>query len=115
MDYLKPLRRKFGVVTLLLLSVFFVAWIRSHFAKDEYEHRINRLESWTIYNAPNGIHFVTTKTDVLPDGQVALGGTSVKLPYLFVLMPLMFLSGWLLLSKPRLGKAPTGSPPGTEL
>ena len=41
-DYFKPLRRKIGVVTLLLACVFMAGWVRSQTIKDEFT--INRIE-----------------------------------------------------------------------
>lgn len=103
-SYFKPLRRKIGLISLALACVFSGAWVRSCLYEDEIHI--------------NGRHFISSggffgETTIL--GTLNENGDPVNLlpiwliPYAMVVIPLLLLSAWLLLSKPRV-KPPATTP-----
>lgn len=125
-SYFKPLRRKIGVVTLVVACVFMAGWVRSQFAYD------------TVYNVIDGNTFLISCPTGFGGGTlgVQLPASSPKFqwltstdsetlkckghlatPFAFrhvqeksvvviiryytIVIPLTALSSWLLLSRPR--------------
>ena len=130
MGYLKPLRRKFGVLTLVLACVFAVVWVRSLSVSDRvgfyatrywaasadgrfavgaahgaifYPPLIGRHIYWNSHKIPPGAGYFPNPdwTWYVIDGASGLGTWRVSSPFSTFLIPLMLLSAWLLLSKPR--------------
>lgn len=107
MIYFNPLRRKIGLLTLVMACMFICVWGRSQIAetrlflwrsqKTHIRHELS-LREWGIVveqwvrNMPTGC-----------DNQVGERG----LPHFSIIPPLTLLSAWLLLSKPRVNSAPT--------
>lgn len=94
--YFKPLRRKIGVLTLLLACVLAAGWVRSYIDDDEFDangrHYINS----------QGFFGETTRLGTLNENGDPVNLVPIWLiPYGMVVVPLILLSGWLLHSKPR--------------
>lgn len=102
MKYFKPLRRKIGVVTLLLACVFVAAWVRSYDEESAngvefpfYDDRYNLLL------LPEGIVLGKFVLELEENQQVLVLHDFFVIPHWTIVIPLTLLSAWLLLSKPR--------------
>lgn len=100
-SYFKSLRRKFGVVTLVIACVLAAGWVRSFYIFDVYTQ-----SQETVFASDKGGFGAYTPTSV----KVTANGTTAFLrelkqrwsvPYWSVVVPLTLLTTWLLLSKPR--------------
>ena len=123
--YFKPLRRKIGVVTLVIACVFAMGWVRSRLIVDHYCCELSKPISgidcfafrshagelgWTDLTMFHG--YVTKgwssyerNFQRLSDEEYMLAFVTV--PYWSIVTPLTLLSAGLLLSKPRAKSAPT--------
>lgn len=107
--YFKPLRRKIGVVTLLLACVFAAGWITSLEASGKYLLRLNGIflafESsrgalgWQTFQARPETLFGENWNSPNVHMSRSLGFNMI--PYWSIVLPLTLLSAWLLLSIPR--------------
>ena len=106
-DYFKPLRRKIGVVTLVLACVFAAMWVRSGRIQDVVRFGPGgrecivvsfdgRFSIWVGAAGPNRKALWMSLDPVVSD---PFFGPQV--PYFFLVIPLAAISAWLLLSKPR--------------
>lgn len=125
-NYFKPLRRKFGVVTLLVACLFAAAWVRGLTTADQFAARISKdALFWMISNngwfgcvvvlepkvgAENGSFQHWTDPNSSADrSQGPFDGApynwdwesypNLILPNSTIVIPLTLLSIWLLLSK----------------
>lgn len=113
--YFKPLRRKIGVLTLVLACVFAIGWIdsltqfRSLYFVDWKRSVIWQALSRDAKLAVEGKRFDHTNSPTFlynngpVETHVDLGGV----PYSSIVIPLTLLSAYLLLSKPRSKRLPT--------
>lgn len=117
MSYYKPIRRKFGVATLLMACAFASGWIRSVSTYDAFAmpfnfgiaswdrgHLIGRIQPMPIRPLIYGqqdppetgwplILTAATTFEFVPP--------VMTIRYQWIVLPLTLLSAWLLLSKPR--------------
>lgn len=94
--YFKPLRRKFGVVTLGLACVLATCWIIS---RDWHTEFVPMMQ---VELMNSGIH-VNVWTDRVLWGELMIppsNRTEMTIPYWSIVIPLTLLSALLLLSKP---------------
>ena len=118
---LRSPRRKAGVVTLVMASVFAMAWVRSWTTRDwvilyvddhfvELSTSIDRMSIQTWFDAhdpppTNPIDFgssgrrVGAGLPVLEPLELGRVPPPIDIPYWSIVLPLTRLSGWLLLSK----------------
>jgi len=123
--FFKGLRRKLGVLTLMMACLFVAAWGRSHISShllripvgDRIEYRaelarygISLSKHQKIVEAvkPQGEIDITKETDVNKVVEFYVGRSRgynilgrVVVPYWFAIIPLTLLSAGLLLTKPR--------------
>lgn len=130
-EYFKPLRRKLGILTLLIACAMATVWVRSTQSGDMFLNvrspivdliisangELNWLE-WDQgkVNISNEAEFGMSPTDLLESygttrqvlQEKGFAPREVSIPYWSVVIPLTLLSAWLLLSKRR---EPTVSEP----
>jgi hypothetical protein len=128
-EFFKPLRRKIGVVTLVVACCFLAAWIRSTVVGDSLKLHFGKQRQCGISSQGQSIHFGVT-ADVTDDPpmsnlemtrwpmahmpefykneslkfSISIGDDStwvVIVPHWSIVIPLTLLSAWLLLSKVR--------------
>jgi hypothetical protein len=113
-SYFKPLRRKVGIVALVLACVFTAGWVRSRYYVDwrylQFGDRFCLLRSdrggfscnWTTKPSPSVALFGTQplqQMTILATGPAPRDAFFIY--YAASAIPLTLLSAWLLLSKPR--------------
>ena len=117
-DYFQPLRRKIGVVTLLVACVFAALWIRGFAISDEFNST-----SWTrnsrgisFENGPSFVYHLNRSSGQSERHVVDHNSMRVQIiaetwimeifnvPQWSIAIPLTILSAWLLLSRQRLTK-----------
>lgn len=131
MGYFKPLRRKLGVLTLVIACLFTLGWMRSGFRFDELTFSafgirfdavsaknllclsLNGGEWWRpleLISLPH-IHpkdgddcFEWWKGFVIQHQKAEKYGALYQIPYWTIVIPLTLLSAWLLVSKPEQSK-----------
>ena len=123
-------RRKIGVITLVVDCIFVLTVLRSRWVQDAVGMSITRSTYCDLRSFPGNIFFRIYRSHSyehpfymvsqalgddswqLPDDATVL--LDAQIPYLLIFVTLVYLSGLLLLSKPRTGKVSTESPPKTE-
>lgn len=94
--YFQPLRRKMGVVMLVMAGAFMAAWVRSVVDCDVYTSG-----DWTLISGDG--EFSLEKKEAF--SHVYNVSNPVRhwgpIPYWSIILPLTTLSAWPLLSKPR--------------
>ena len=133
-DYFKPLRRKIGVVTLVVACVFAVGWVRSFSVADTIQLPMEKLTLHAIGSADSCIFWHSNRGHPVEQHKFAwqsielqprwsfwsqwdwsiLGlsrrnwetGGVLAISYYAIVVPLTLVSVWLLLSKPRAKPCP---------
>jgi hypothetical protein len=139
MAYFKPLRRKIGVLMLMMACAFMVGWVRSRNSEQTLSLPISSDAKCYLQSAWSEIRLYKTDEITIDDERflrISKGGWSivdavghedsatylstanaivhtdlVTVPYWSVVIPLTLLSAWLLLSTPRVKKAPETQAP----
>ena len=107
MNYLNPLRRKLGVMTLLMACVFTAGWVKSHFDYGAIKlFVINRDRAVLDTNLSSLNGWLELRFEDASQSRAAsLAWPApifrIRLPYYIIVVPLTLLSAYLLLSKPR--------------
>jgi hypothetical protein len=100
--YFKPLRRKVGVVTLVMACVFAAGWVRSY-----SEELVNGIEfpfydnRYNLVVIPEGIVLGTLVLQGEENQPELVFDDFFEIPHWLIVVPLTLLSAWLLLSKVR--------------
>ena len=90
--YFKPLRRKIGVLTLVLACVLMAGWVRSLSIQDK--------ELFNIDSLRNAI--ISSQGSIAWERWIGNGRhESTSIAYWSIVIPVTMLSAWLLLSKSR--------------
>lgn len=97
-SYFKPLRRKFGVMTLVMACLLLVGWMRSFSRHDQLE-----VGDRTYRSVDGALSQINTLR--VPAGPNRIGSVGQErawsVPYWTIVAPLAVFSTWLLLSEPR--------------
>ena len=116
-DYFKPLRRKIGVLKLVMACVAMAGWVRSNSTRDQI---IVQDAGFGIWSVLGGIQWNWKYTYEVPGDAVEWSSVPIaqaQMKYLTpeygwptvwywqIVIPLTLLSAYLLLSKPRASKA----------
>lgn len=109
MTYFKPLRRKIGILTLVMACVaaaFWIATLNVGFKRQiPFSLRLGEgpvLSSFHVVYSANGSIRLTKRTQLFIDRSIHFGETEkANLPYSMIVIPLTLLSAWLLFSKTR--------------
>ena len=110
MNYFKPLRRKLGVATLPMACVFMAGWVSS--LEAPYVRKAYRVG---IELTGPGFKVVGELGRYQPGrGWQHEGLFRIPVPYWSIVIPLTLLSGYLLLSKPRVPVKPAPNAEGTQ-
>lgn len=134
MNYIRPLRRKIGIVALVIACVLVVGWVRSFFIEDRIAFTISRVrhaissyhgaiawEHWiddghqggvigwsSDWRSEKSLIHSTTFFQSRPGSMLGkLEHESRSVRCWQIVIPLTLLSAWLLLSKPRAKPGPT--------
>jgi len=115
-SYFKPMRRKIGVVTLLMACVFAGLWIRGELIYDEFSSCSWVSSSWGLIfdNGQRTIqrfgsppeNYGGNSMRVMIEGEDYVSEIA-EIPHWIVVIPLTLLSAWLMLSTPRVAKSAT--------
>lgn len=99
-DYFKPLRRKIGMMTLLMASLFAMGWVRSFSTMDVYTY--SQKTVFLSSQGRVGAHTPVIVKVTNPNGNKISSSELMRLwsvPYWSIVIPLTLISAGLLFSK----------------
>ena len=77
-EYFKPLRRKIGVVTLVIVCMFVGGWVRSLSIQDGAKFHATRHQEYSLISLRSGIHCLSVRRERDYNGQPLLFTPSIN-------------------------------------
>lgn len=100
-NYFKPLQRKMGVVTLVMALLFLAAWGRSQIVEYTLTWPISDDQELIVAFHSNAMWIGKSRPHTANGVTTIQRLWSAIMPYWLAIIPLTFLSAWLILSTPR--------------